>query len=294
MSGIVKSIKKVFKAVVKVVKKIAKPLLIAAAIYFTAGLALSAFPATAGFAASMPGFAAGGLLGGGAAGTGIFTKIAAKLGLSTLGHAGGLVGGALAKGTTAAALTSAGVSSGALAAGTAKAAAAGLIPGAGGAAAAGTAATVGVGAPATAADIGWTGAASGGAAGGAAGGATVAAKAGMSLTEKLLLAQAGTKVVGAFLAPTDDQVAEAQKKWRGAFYGAEADGKAAAQPQAQPPAAAVQPGRQLLPQPGQAQAPGLQSFAPPPSQPTASPQSGRTLLPENDLVNQPFRYGAMA
>lgn len=297
MSGVILSIKKVFKAVVKFVKKIAKPLLIAAAVYFTAGLALSAFPATAGFAASMPGFAGGGLLGGGAAGTGIFTKIAAKLGLSTLGKAGGLVGGALAKGTTAAALSQAGIASSAITAGTAKATAAGLIKG-GAAEAVGTVTTAGgIVAPATANDIGWTGAAASGA-GGAAGGAATqaAAKAGMSLTEKLLLAQAGTKVVGAFLAPTDDQIAEAQKKWRGAFYGMEADGSTAkpATPQAPPPPAAPQ--RQLLsPQTAQAQpvaAPAL--GAPRLGQQPAAQQPGRTLFPENDLVNEPFRYGALA
>lgn len=86
MSGVVKGIKKTFKKVVDVTKKIAKPVMIGAAIYFTAGMALGAFPATAGFAANMPGFAGGGLGGlgigaGKSAGTGLFSKMATGLGM---------------------------------------------------------------------------------------------------------------------------------------------------------------------------------------------------------------------
>ena len=74
-------IKKVFKKALKVVKKIAPIVIAAAAIYFTGGLALSAFAPTAGFAASMPLFAGGGIggLGIGAAkvaGTGLFSQAA--------------------------------------------------------------------------------------------------------------------------------------------------------------------------------------------------------------------------
>lgn len=50
MSGIIKSVIKVFKKVVKVIKKVAPYVVAAAAIYFTAGAALGA---TAGFGASM-------------------------------------------------------------------------------------------------------------------------------------------------------------------------------------------------------------------------------------------------
>ena len=89
MSGIIKGIKKVFRKVGKVLKKIIKPLAIAVAVYFTAGLALSAFAPTAGFAASMPGFAGGGLFGTGVAvgsapvvaGSGIFSQVAGALGM---------------------------------------------------------------------------------------------------------------------------------------------------------------------------------------------------------------------
>lgn len=112
MSGVVKTVKKVFKKVVKVVKKIVKPILIGVGIYFTAGLALSAMPATAGFAASMPGFAGGGVLGtgigaGSTAGTGIFTKAASAIGLG-----GGLQAGAAAKTAAAGTGAFAGMTSG--------------------------------------------------------------------------------------------------------------------------------------------------------------------------------------
>ena len=80
------------------------------AIYFTAGVALSYFPATAAFAAGMPGFAAGGTLGlgvgeGAVAGTGVFSEAAASIGLG-----GGLAEGSLEAGTTVAQLAGAGYS----------------------------------------------------------------------------------------------------------------------------------------------------------------------------------------
>ena len=86
MSGLIKGIKKVFKKVTKFVKKYWKPILAAVAIYFTAGVALSYFSATAPFASAMPGFGA----------TGIFTKAATWMGFagsaqvsSTLSQASG-------------------------------------------------------------------------------------------------------------------------------------------------------------------------------------------------------------
>lgn len=302
MSGVVKAVKKVFKKVGKFIKKAIKPLLIAAAVYFTAGLALSAFPATAGFAASLPGFAGGGVLGtgigaGATAGTGIFTKVAAKIGLGTLGKAGGLVGGALSKGTSAA-LLSANAGATAVALGAGKAGTAGLI---------GTQAAAVAGNTANAILAG-SGAAGGaaGAAGALGAGAGVAAKAGMSLTEKLLLAQMGTKTIGAFLAPTDDEVAEAQKKWRGAFYGAEPTDKNAGAPQAPIGARPPQPGRPLFgqPQAAQPQVAQTQPAGQPPmgsafgarATPEASPgasQPMRALLPADAGadVDAPFQYG---
>lgn len=299
MSGVVKSIKKAFKAVGKFIKKAIKPLLVVAAIYFTAGLALSAFPAAAGFAASLPGFAGGGTLGlgigaGKVAGTGIFTKIAAKIGLGTLGSGGGLVGGALAKGTTAAAL-GANVGAAALTTGAGQAAAAGLTAGI-----APGVSTFSAGAQQAAAIGGLN---AGTAAVSAGGGLVPVAKAGMSLTEKLLLAQMGTKTIGAFLAPTDDEVAAAQKKWRGSFYGVDAADKNAGAPQAPVGAQAPQPGRPLFgqpqrqaaPQPAQAQATQGSPFgarATPESNP-GSAQPLRALLPADPgaEIDAPFQYG---
>ncbi len=210
MSGVVKGIKKVFKAVAKVVKKVIKPLAIAAAVYFTGGLALSAFPATAGFAASLPGF---GISATGAA-TGIFSKAAAVIGLD-----GGLVAGAAATAGAAAgaATTTAAVASGGF----------GGIGGAatGGAAAAGGGGAVGAGIGAGA-----------GAATTAAG--TTAAAAGMTLTEKLMLASIGSKAIGGFLAPTMSEQYTEAKRWRGAYYGTYANGTSDAAP---PSAVSQQP-----------------------------------------------------
>ena len=100
MSGVIKGIKKVFKKVVKVVKKvvkavvkfikkIAKPLLIAAAIYFTAGLAIGAFGG-ASVIASAPGWGA----------TGIFTKAAVAIGAPGFGAAAPLFGAGAVSGAS--------------------------------------------------------------------------------------------------------------------------------------------------------------------------------------------------
>jgi len=210
MSGVAKGVKKVFKKVGKFVKKIIKPVAIAAAVYFTGGLALSAFPATASFAASMPGFAGGGILGtgvgaGSVAGTGLFSKGAAALGLG-----GGLASGAAAAGTSAAQLAGVYGTSTALAAAAPNAAALAAAP---------TSSLV-------------SGAAATGVAGKAA--ATFGK---MSLTDKLLLTKMGTDVAGALFGPTPQEEFESQAieaaKFRGAFYGMEADGTGALPPPAQ-------------------------------------------------------------
>lgn len=307
MSGVIKTVKKVFKAVVKVIKKVLKPLLIAAMVYFTAGLALSAMPATASFAAAMPGFAGGGLLGAGigagaTAGTGIFTHLASTLGLSTLGSAGGLVGGALAHGTSVAALTSAGVSASAVAAGAAEAGTAGLISGQAAAVAGNTANALVAGSGAAG------GAGTGSALAGGAGGAGAAAPTtmlgklgasikGLSLSEKLILAQGGAKVVGAFIAPSQDEIADAQKKWRGAFYGVNADGSGGGvpAPRAAPAATTQQGARNVSSQPqfGPSQAPAPAAQAP--SQFGANaPQQGqqpRSLFAMDSQPIDQFQYG---
>ncbi len=266
MSGIVKGIGKVFKKIGKVLKKIIKPLAIAVAVYFTAGLALAAFPATAGFAASMPGFAGGGFLGtgigvGATAGTGVFSNVATAIGLG-----GGLQAGAAGLATPAAAgaVTS--------------------MPSVFNSAAANAAMT-----------------------GGAATGASAAASTavGMSLTDKLLLTKIGTDVAGALFGPSPQEEWEAQAiekaKFRGAFYGMEADGSTAAAPpapgpeepgpEAPPPSPTVTPEQQQLlagrerkeslfpsaksmPQPGKTTGPGeMQQQFPVPSN-VAAPAAG--------------------
>jgi hypothetical protein len=102
MSGLVKSVKKVFKKVTKFVKKYWKVIAIAAAVYFTAGVALSYFGSTAGFASAMPGFGSGGMLSKAAVWMGFKGSAGVASGLSTT--SGLWAGSAAAKmGTTLAA-----------------------------------------------------------------------------------------------------------------------------------------------------------------------------------------------
>lgn len=255
MSGVVKGVKKLFKKVVSFVKKLIKPILIAAAVYFTAGLALSAFPATAGFAASLPGFAGGGILGtgigaGATAGTGLFSKAASAIGLGSLGSSGGLVGGALASGTSTAALGAAGIKGTAILAGATKAAGAGLISGLpSGLATALAAGTPGVAGAGTVLAGGIQGP----------GMYAVGQAAKMSIGEKLLLASTGMQAVGALLAPSPAE----QKRWVGAFYGMDRKGGGGA----------IVPGLPDSTQAPAAQQPGIPQVTPPTTAPVAPPQT---------------------
>lgn len=216
MSGVVKGIKKIFRKVVEVVKKIAVPLAIAIAAYFTAGVALSFFGPTAGFAASMPGFAGGGFIGtglgaGATAGTGIFSQAAGALGLGS-----GLAQGALAKGTELAAVEAAVGTKAAMAGMAANTLPAGAVTGG---------ATTSMAAGGGVAVTGGTTAASS-----LPGMGSAVATAGMSLTDKVLLTKIGTDVAGALFGPSAKEIAEMEAiesaKFRGAFYGMEADGPA--------------------------------------------------------------------
>lgn len=95
MSGVIRGIKKAFKKVAKFVKKNWKKIAIAAAIVFTAGVALSYFaPATAASlgAAGVPGFGASGIFTGTAAALGGGAAASATAGLSagTVGTTAGL------------------------------------------------------------------------------------------------------------------------------------------------------------------------------------------------------------
>ena len=253
MSGVVKGIKKVFKKVVKFVKKALPIVLMAVAVYFTAGLALSAMPATASFAASMPGFAGGGFLGLGVgtsittgaaatAGTGIFSQAAVAMGVGTLGAHGGLVGGALAAGTSTAQLAAAGMGTGAIVTGATEAAAAGLTPGiasgtatlaAGGTAETAAGVIAGGGVGGTMSPAAQSGAAQSVLQGGAkSAGQTVvqkgaeegAKKAGMTLGEKMLLASTGLQAVAALSTPSPEEEA----RFKGAYYGMERSGAGSA------------------------------------------------------------------
>jgi hypothetical protein len=111
MSGLVKGVKKVFKKTAKFVKKRWKLILIGVAVYFTAGIALSYFGSTAGFASAMPGFGVGGIFSQAGVAMGFQGSAAVASGLSGtsgvfaagIGAPGALIGsGGIAFGTTAA------------------------------------------------------------------------------------------------------------------------------------------------------------------------------------------------
>lgn len=280
MSGIAKGIKKVFKKVVNVVKKIIKPLAIAVAVYFTAGLALSYIPATSAFAASMPGFAGGGALGtgigaGATAGTGVFTSVANAVGLG-----GGLAAGA-AQVNAAAAVATGAAAAGSTAAGVAGTAAGGTAAGAAAGTAAGTAA-----------------------------GSGVAVKAGMSLVDKLLLAKMGTDVAGALFGASPEEEYEAEaiaaSKFRGAYYGMDADGSGAQPPPEDPQVSSVAPLAAAAPGPSPVPSQAANSITPEQQQlldgreqrenfPTAAqPQVGQATGPGQMKQNIPIPEGLFA
>lgn len=231
MSGLVKTWKKKFKKIKHITKKYWKYVVMAIAIYFTAGLALSMFPATAGFAASLPGFAAGGFAGlgvgaGSVAGAGVFSQVATGMGMGA-----GLAGGAAAVSGGAA------VATGAAAAGTAGAGVAGA--GAAGAAAGIETVTVigsagaGVGAAGTAAAVG-AGVAGAAASGGS---AAPAAKTGMTFADKLQMAAVGTSAVSQLIGPSEKDLINEQAKFHGSYYGMDEKGGGSAT--AVPPGAAT-------------------------------------------------------
>lgn len=114
-SGVTKLATKIVKTTVDVVKKYGKYIAMAAAVYFTAGAAMSMFAPTAGFAASMPGIssftgmlglnataATGGSLTAGAAGVGASAGVGAGAGAAA-GAGAGLSAAAGAAGAGAAA-----------------------------------------------------------------------------------------------------------------------------------------------------------------------------------------------
>jgi hypothetical protein len=207
MGGLVKGVKKAFKAVGGFVKKYWKPILMAAAIYFTAGIALAYFAPTAGFAAAMPGFGAGGMFSGaatwmgfgGAAGA---SNVAAGLGIfGNAAGAGAAVAGGLGAGAAA-------VGEGALAPGAAVAGDLGLA----------------TAAPAAVADMGGAGVMLGGTSAGALEAATGTAVGAAQSASAVAPAFASLPAAGSSALPNVANAANAAKD-TGSFWGSMSGGE---------------------------------------------------------------------
>lgn len=186
--GVTKAVKKVVKGVGKFVKKYGKYIAMAAAVYFTAGAALAAFPATAGAAAAMPGVSSF------ASALGITAKGAAAAG-SVASAAGGAAGGAAGASIGSAAGGAVGG-----AAGAAASAGSGLLSTVGGAVQ-GVVSTV----TSTVKGVGkWY--------------------AGLDATGKMQVAQLGLKALEGATAPTPEEIARSKQEaqW-GGFRSSQAD-----------------------------------------------------------------------
>jgi hypothetical protein len=284
MSKQVKKVGKAFKKVVKAVWKVAKPIAIAVAAYFTAGVALSFIPATAGFAASLPGFAGGGVAGlgvgaGATAGTGYFSAAAAKIGLGSGLASGALKGSAMVGAVTGVEAAGVGAVSEMYGAGAAmQAMASHTLP-------AGTTISGG-GATVSSTGVSVAGTAAAG------GGVTLAAKAGMSLSDKIMLAKIGTDVAGAAFGPTELDMLEAKAQYeqearQGTYYGMDPDGNSV-----------QMPSFQLFQSPGQQQqpSPGTSPASPPPQQEMVTnnqppPSGGLGPLPSPGSPGTPAQPG---
>lgn len=220
MSGLVKAVKKVFKKAVKFVKKYWKVIVIAAAIYFTAGVALSYFGSTAGFASAMPGFGTGGIFSKAAVAIGFQGSAGVASGLSmTSGAWAGAAGAAY--GTTLTAAEVAALQSGAATAGltasgqhtltyaTAEGAAAGSGSGAG---------LVAEGAAAGGAGAGGAGAGGAGAGAGATSTTDALVKA-MTTATKLQVGTTLIKTAAGLLSPSEEDLIEKKHEleWGQAF-----------------------------------------------------------------------------
>ena len=216
MSGVVKGIRKVFKKVVDVVKKIALPALAIAAVYFTAGIALASYGPTSAFAAQMPGFA-----GASGAGGGIFSSVASKVGLGqglaegagvALGAEGAVTANMLGNSAliSEAVASAGGAGSGVLASGGSAVAGGFTNPVTGDVV---TASGVKSAASKAAPDLYL-----------AKDGVT-AAKAGMSTTDKLLIASLGTQAVGTLMQDTEED-----RTFQGSFYGTTQGGETSEMP----------------------------------------------------------------
>lgn len=190
MSGIVKGIKKAFKSVGKFIKKHWKTILIAAAVVFTAGVALAYFAPAAMAASGVAGFGS----------AGIFTSTAAALGSS--GAAAVMTGTAATTTAAGAGVATAALGTGVTAAEGASLAGYAAATGAGGAAA-GAAAGVGVWSPQVLAAASAAGVTPAAAAAALGGGSHVAAAAGLSSFEKIMAAQMIVNTASGLVAKKD-------------------------------------------------------------------------------------------
>jgi len=211
MSKVVKGIKKVFRSVVKVVKKIWKPLVIAAAVYFTAGAAMSYFGAagaTAGVTGATAAAGAGAAGGTAASAAAAIHGAAATMGATTMA-AGTTLGGALA-GTSVSAVASAAAAAGqAIARGAYTRTAMSMAAGKPAIPAAINAATT---PPASTSLLSRVG----------------TAVRGMEGYERAMYVQTLISGVSGLLAPkppTPDQTAQANARFRGSYFGVGEDGK---------------------------------------------------------------------
>lgn len=223
MSGVFKAIDKVFSKVWDFIRPVVEVVAIAAAVYFTAGVALSAFPSTAAFAAALPGFAST----GGVAGEGVFSSLADSIGMG-----GGLASGAATDAVAASGAASAGAAT-AFGADipTAAAADAGA---AGGAAAGGAGGGLAATPLAAAGDVaGTAGTGVGASAATAAAGSTATGLASTAFTNKLLLASVGANLIGGLTAPSPTDIAAAKAGFYGSYYGMDSNGSSAPAPNLQ-------------------------------------------------------------
>lgn len=207
MSGLVKGIGKVFKKVGEVVSKIWKPVLIATAAYFTAGLALQSFSSTQAFGSALPGWGADGM----------FTNAAKFLGLGGLGAPGSSLYEAVNSGAGSALMTT----------GSAVTDTSGIAVQDGGQA---------IGADAFNGPVMSTNdsvAKQVSQASIPGGGDALAQQ--LARANKLALYKMGIDFIGGLTAPTLDEQYTAQKQFRGAFYGAGRNGVGTTVPGMPPP-----------------------------------------------------------
>jgi hypothetical protein len=278
MSHFFNAVGKVFSSVWNFIRPIVEVVAIAAVIYFTAGVALSAFPSTAGFAAAMPGFAST----GGVAGEGVFSSLASQIG----------IGGGLASGATADA-AAVGADAASVAAGGLDATPFAAAPSGAGAGTAVGAGSVGADVPDIA--VGETAAAPSIATTPLAPvppptgvlppvvpptpPVDAALAASNALTNKLLLASVGTQLISGLSSPSPTDIASAKAGFYGSFYGTNANGSGS-------PAPSLSVGPQSEPMPG-VNVPTVQASTPAPGVPGFQGTQKPQLIPTVPVGTMP-------